>query len=868
MALVRRNAFVPVTIRIVAAFVATVSCCAAIVLNAALAQNSTVMSDDRLEEGRALIERGDYRKAHTILSLAHRRGPSPELEIALARAKFGLGDYRGVLTLLARGAGDDKDRARNLMRSEALLRLRRFDEAASLAARAGAAGDPAFSFVEARADFGRGFTSRATARIDEVVRSGYALADAYAFRARISLEQNDTVLGRKYLQRAIEAGADTRAIEIANIEADIRDGEFDKAARRIAGLAAQDKDLSRIDPRVSFAEGFLAAAQGDYHSAARKLASVEYWLRTDEKSILPLAVARRKSGDGAQAETLLRRRLDAAPADWRAADQLAALLMDRRDDAAALATIDAFEGASEARLAGAARRFDYLLRQHRFDEAHGVVWKAAQSLGSDTAPVYSADLILGPSSALSLEAADKAAAFYENVTAIRRMSGSEAVGQPASEHTDPISLVIAGEQALDARRYDRAVEFFERALQGAPGFATAARLRRLVDVRGGVEQVTADNATTPLAETIGLRDVGDLAAAALRAGEHEAAISLLTEETVSFENDPRLPILLARAYRAAGDDEKLAGLARSLSLAPMAHRRQHIMAARIFESENDIDAAIDVFKQALSARPNDRALVQDFIALSARHDRPEDASRFFNVVVKRVPDAHEMRFHLAMSALVDGDAETFERQRRFFQKAQTPHLEWLEIEAVRAAGDTEKALASARRLAARTGRSADAAIGDAALLVALGDIEAAKQRLASADVNGSESIAQRRYLAEILIEAKDRDAVEPARFVYLSTGRSPNAAVLYALALWGADMKDAAVEIAREAAWSGAPSPGYSIKLAKAMNEAGNTDLSRLIAKQIVSAPLPASEREAALEILALNEPFSPSPPKTKRLRG
>ena len=379
MALVRRNAFVPVTIRIVAAFVATVSCCAAIFLNAALAQNSTVMSDDRLEEGRALIERGDYRKAHTILSLAHRRGPSPELEIALARAKFGLGDYRGVLALLARGAGDDKDRARNLMRSEALLRLRRFDEAASLAARAGAAGDPAFSFVEARADFGRGFTSRATARIDEVVRSGYALADAYAFRARISLEQNDTVLGRKYLQRAIEAGADTRAIEIANIEADIRDGEFDKAARRIAGLAAQDKDLSRIDPRVSFAEGFLAAAQGDYHNAARKLASVEYWLRTDEKSILPLAVARRKSGDGAQAETLLRRRLDAAPADWRAADQLAALLMDRRDDAAALATIDAFEGASEARLAGAARRFDYLLRQHRFDEAHGVVWKAAQS---------------------------------------------------------------------------------------------------------------------------------------------------------------------------------------------------------------------------------------------------------------------------------------------------------------------------------------------------------------------------------------------------------------------------------------------------------------------------------------------------------
>lgn len=882
-----------------------------VAVSAGAAESSA--ADPRLAQGRALLAAGDYKNAETALEIAHRRAPSAATELALAQAKFGLGDFRGVLALLAETApdGGEDGRVRESLRAEALLRLRRFDDAAAIAD-ARVSDDPAFAFVFARSAFGRGDVVTASRLMDGVLRSGYLADESWLFRARIALSQNDTEAARKYVTRAGEAGADSRAIDFLNVEADIRDANFEAAEKILSRRRAPRAAGAQGDPRALYLDGFMAAARGAYRTAAQQLSVIEYWLRADERTAAPLALAKFHAGDPVQAEKLLRRHLDAAPGDVAGADILFRIMMEKDEREAAEAILARYAKAPDTAGLAAVRRYETLVSAGALEDAYDLVWSAARR-GLDitgAARQSGAARLFGPLSAPARAEAARMEGFCRAVlaaqgeiyadTAERVKGEKDCMGggdETLSGADAAITAVLAGEAALSRGRYREAARRFERALKLAPALGASAHLRRLADIRRGKEKVAGQSLKADAARVdtensksrrsaygektpAGLKRAValaiDRAALALREGDWQEAIAILEDDDAALYADARAGVLLARAYEGTDDVAALTDVARKLgAAAPM--RGDATLAAFLFDRIGDGAAAADVLKRALSDAPNDLEMVSVFWDMMARHGRSREAEIYLDVLVRRARDTDDLRFSLARQALADGDSDAFSRHLGVLKAADGDHYERLVILQLHHDGEGERALDAARRMAVRNAHPGDVrrAMDMAALLRDLGKLrEAAKlldERLSTAAArtgDEAENADAWRYLTKIQLEIGDAGAAEAARRSYLLSRRSPRSANLYALALWRANRSEKALALSREAAWLGSPSREISVSLAEALKKNGYFDLARLIAGQVASAPLPPSDRQAATALIG-SLPRAPlGTHELKRLRG
>jgi len=843
----------------------------------ALSQETAPAADARITLGMSLLDNGEYKKAETVLGLAYRNRPAPVVEIGLARAKFGLGDYKGVLAVLTdRSAFGPHARERVLLRIEALLKLRRFDEVLTIAGSSGWSSDPAFTFSLARASFGKGDRAQASSYTDEVIRAGYFLSGAWRFRARIALDQNQTSYARKSMERALEAGAGSGVISAMQIEADIRDGKFDLAERAIHNRKMVAGETGSGGPHTVFLDAYLAAAQGAYKEAARKFAAIELWLTTDERGVVALGVAKIMAGDRAQGETVLRRHLEAATLDWAGRDQLAAMQIAKGDYENAAAAISEYVLAPGGAAPALQRRYQLLMQQRRYDLAYETIAEIARDKSKIFVAGRSAPaVIFGAASELARASDQRNEAFRRDLSLLRallfeaaRMDGGQLLLNASDKKRSPVSSLIAGETALAAGRVDEAAQHFERALKAAPDFAAAARLRRLVDVRAGKEKKAAQKLRAFAKKYNANNDAAlERAALALREGDLEEAASILQAISGEASTDEKRLILLARLHRTQGNMALLKKLARRISAGGAGSRRQ-MLAAMMFEETGDGQSAANALKQALAASPNDAAAVGFFMDMMQRQAREDEAIIFLNVLVKRRPAAHAARYALAKLALKTGDAEKLQAHQDAFKSIETPHLEWLEIERLKKEGRRLDALKAAQRLASRQKSAASTALGDVERLTGLGDMAGAEARLEAALENSPENIALWRALGDLRLSALGSGASEAARAAYLLSGRRADAAALFALALWRENRWQEALAMSREAAWAGLPVEGVSTALASALKDNGYHSLSRVIAAQILFDPTTQRDRESAQNLLQSLNKFPPQGHEFKRLRG
>ncbi len=831
-------------------------------------------NSDQAADGLSLIEAGRFTEAAKILGVVYRRNPSPEIEQALARARLGAGDFEGALTVLRDDAQVGDQRARSLLRIEALLRLRRFDEALFEAGAEAFAEDPAFWFNAARAHYGKGDHKSAAAICDEVIRSGFDLGEAWRFRARIALDGNQFDYARKALTRAEEAGAKADVLSPLRVEADIREGKFAKARKAIE---ASKKSGANLSPYTVYLDAFLDAALGEYRAAARKFASIEYFLHSDERGVVAFAIARFLEGGEAQARTLLEQHFHASKLDWVARDQLVVLLIDAGDYENAELLIGDYESLPGGKKFATLRRYQLAVKRRQYDKAYAIINRMARKGYSQdlNAAVSSAASIFGPQSALVQARAAKEQSDLQSLKSLKQLlfetpalDGNAASGAAAGPDTAPIALTILGEHVLAAGDLNQAAQHFDRALSLAPAFSKAARLRRLTDIRAG-RDVSAAQALSAFARVQENDDAATLerAARALRDKDWDAATVLLAISRKDHRWEMLRFVLAAQLFHHT-DNPKAGRTLAHTAAAAGADTRQRILAANIFEQAGDNRAAIETLKQALAITPEDHALLRQFEAAADRLGEKDEAGIFLRVLAKRSASSRAPRYALALRALREGDEETFRTQQEYFKALDGPYFAWLEIERLIAEGDAEKARKAMQRLAARRRAEAFGAHVEVALLRRLGDLDEAERRLEGALAAAPSDSALWLALGKFLLETGRDGARAAMRSAYLVSGRSPDATAHYAAALWRDRDTARALQLTREAAWLGAPVEEVSLKLAEALKNNGNISLCGVILAQIMAAPTTMKDSESARAVENSLQHRSPKRAPFKDLRG
>jgi len=831
----------------------------------------------RVALGLALVRDGDYARAEKLLSAAFRKERSDEIEIALARARFSLGRYQDVLDGLRDvGANDAAARLKTLLRLEALLRLRRYDEIIAASGEDSADRDVAFSFAAARAHYGLGDVSAALDLFDDVLRSGYLPHDAWLARARIALGQNDVAFARKAMRRAVEAGMLQSAVAPFMIEADIRDGDFAKARNDINALRVRADGTTNKDVRLVYAAAFLAAAQGDDEAAVRLFDEIASWLATEPRGLLLMAAAKIRSGALAQGEVLLNRHRAASPGDWIALDMAAALNMQKKsyDEALMLTGRYADRASRAAAGQGAYRRFCIYLLQRKYDDAYGEIKQRARKT-DDTIVLQTTSGVLFGRAPIAHEGDDcNFAAYKTGIERLRALyarephAGSVDLSPTGDEQGAPILLAINSEVLVAMARDDEAAVLLDRALEQAPGFVTAGKLRRRIDVRKGkfwsaqmrLSKSRMDNPDVA-AETLAL------AIARLNAGEAQNARRLLDGLDGRSGLGAALVFAKARAYRELDDTKAHKKLARQIS-ARHNDRTQLKLSARLFEEAGDIDAAFKAAKRAVSAAPGDLETLTLFAGLVRRNDRGRDGVIFLEVLVRRGRDVANARYILARLTHDLGEPATVEKHISVLKDAGAPQADWFEVYRHGEAGEYARAHGAAQKLSSRDYDDPHAAVEASNVAAKAGSIDVAEAILRKAAAARPYDISLVKAVARLRVDYNLPGASDSARKAYLLCDGEAAAATVYALALWRENRSEAALAMSREAVWAGLPTASNSLALAGALKANAYEELARAILRQIRSSPLGHSDQESADKMLQSITRTQAQPNEFKRLRG
>lgn len=529
-----------------------------------------------------------------------------------------------------------------LFEAEALLRLRRFDDARAIASGDSLKDNPFAAFIRVRtvtADE----TGAASFEQDllAALRGPAEVArEAWLYRAQMALAGNDFDAADAAGRRALESGASAGRTEILAIESAVRRGDEAGAAALMKTRAKRlEKTLSAgfVDYEGLRLATMIALRSGMADDAARFVDRGQ--LGAPGAASAPLAaLAKWAGGDEAQAYAILRRHLAIAPADWIALDLAAALAAELGRADAAKDHLSMLERVRPG--LAALRRAEKATRTDDLDAAFRRLAAAPADAERDGA----GEALLGPawSGALS-----KSFSFADPGVAARALAALIALGADAG----PRALRLAAEETL-AHRKDalgltaaahayalagdpaRAIALAEAAAADAPSFAAPVMLAARLKAEDGRTAEAMASLTAFIVSHPGNDEVRiALAEIAAAAGDFAAAFEALkaASPSLAFGTD-ETALLFAKAAQAIGDDAK-AHVARSAGfiLSPS------VRLGRVYEATGDIGLAAAAWRRALIAAPLDPELPALYLGAMTALGRADEAKALLGEIARRYP---------------------------------------------------------------------------------------------------------------------------------------------------------------------------------------------------------------------------------------
>ncbi|MBI1366539.1 MAG: tetratricopeptide repeat protein [Alphaproteobacteria bacterium] len=598
------------------------------------------------EAGRAYLFAGNYQSAVATLRAAYRAHPSESLKLDLSRALLAAGDFESVIGML----GSDDSSAASDLRAQALFGAARFDDAAKAATASfeSVSADSRAMLLLAKARYALGDASAASHWLGNALRArGEMLAESWCFRARLALDANDLPTARSAAERAAETGASPLQVFLIRAEILMRQGDFAGARGVLEKLAKPDK---RSAQRYEFAREFLAAridaARGSYIEAARRIRASGALYRSAPNGSAIAGMIAEGAGDAAQAETIFRAGLDAAPSNPVLLDAFAAFLVRQGRSNEALETVARLERV--APYLAQTRRAAILLENGDRDAALARIKSAA-----DLTPApFSAEIVFGPKSQAAIAEQAALGAARRLISAARTLLDADAgalrdSAKQIAVGRDPVALELAGELLLAAGEAEAAASRFDEAFAIAPDF-DAARIGRL---RADLASGRSGEAEARLFAAIA-RDPSDafarLSLARLlrsngRLLEAAAVLRPMAKRLTASAKDAGF---YANILAAVGARDQLSAFA---DLA-FAAKQGAPYVVDLYEKAGRLDQAGLAARAALLEAPGDEARAQRYLRLMEKAGRGDDARLFLSALAKRLPAASGARAALADAA--------------------------------------------------------------------------------------------------------------------------------------------------------------------------------------------------------------------------
>jgi predicted Zn-dependent protease len=605
-----------------------------LILAAALGAGGSFLALSNRADDHIFVAKAPSAAAARALGARWRAVKTETLGRDYAQALIAAGLYDELLSeLTTHGllAGDRE--AATLYRAEATLRQGRYAEA--LAAAGNGEANPYLSYARARAAYALTADPQSAAEdLSRALRGPEALAaDAWLFRARLALDENDLDAAEAAARRANEAGGDKWRADAVFVEKAIRSNELASAASRLKARAkrrrgAQPADDYRLAAMIALRHGYARAGASLIDDARRAGGD-------DNHKRLLAALAKWQAGDIAQAWSLVDEQLAVAPTDWMALDLGAgiALASGRTEEAQDLLGRLKKERAALAIF----RRFDHAADGAALDGAYEALLTVDDDLsGGGVIAALLGDGAPGPSTVREPDEKARqisalALALNKNDTRKMRLGANRLAAQG-----EPLAQTLAGAAFIKLGDDAGANRALTAASAAAPDFfAPVARRAASLAGRGDVEAAASALQVFLNRHDSDARALMQLAALEAKSGDDAGAVASFEKisPSVLFADDDAA-MLYAAAARNSGPNATRIMLDAARDGAATAK-----IFGRISLAAGDDEGAAAAFRRALIGDPADTDLPVLYLEAMTRLGRAEEAQSLLSEIVRRRADA-------------------------------------------------------------------------------------------------------------------------------------------------------------------------------------------------------------------------------------
>ncbi len=562
----------------------------------------------RLGLADAHIRLGEADRALPMLRAVARQAPDTEVALLLAEAYLYLGQITEAQAALIRarergaGEGEFADRFAGLSAwaaAEAAFGESRFDDAAESIGTARTVeriARPA-TLMAARLAYVQGDLSRAQDVLASLGQDAALSRPGRLLSAQTSLRQGDFRAAEERAAEILASVPGDAAASVIAVEAALRQGDLATAK----AYAEKMTKAASNDPRPAFVNALVLAAEGEYRAAADAAGPIEDWLIEVPGGATLLAELKKQTGQPAQAETLLKRRLVAAPDDAAALTSLVRLFDDQGR------VSDGDELMAEALAADNPAGALYRLQVQRLSSRGE--WDAAMALLSQDVP--SSEQPILTYAALASQNVEGAPVDPFALLAAARAGVVEAFPDDIETQNPVLRNLYAAALATSGREND-AIAALDSLIETHPDFLAAIFNRaRLSDA------LNADRQALEAAASAGAlsADVWSRLAEA-RYVDGDATGAIQAANRVSAERPEDASVLRATIYYLEDD---MTAARKALEGVPKSGRVDSLQAAIVAKSSGDA-AAARYFQSRFAKDPSRLTLGLSWLERVARID--------------------------------------------------------------------------------------------------------------------------------------------------------------------------------------------------------------------------------------------------------
>lgn len=570
--------------------------------------------------GEIYVRLGNGPAAEKELRKARARGlDEPRVVVALGRAYLLEGKYQAVLDEIKPGSrGDEIEANILLIRAQALMGLRRLDEAEA-AVRQAASLQPDAAAVHlalARVLVLKGDAKTAEEEADKAIARSDTLVDAWILKGELRRLKRDFETALEAFGRALDLAPDNVAAHLGRAAALIDLGRDEDARADIEKV----REIAEDHPLASYLAALIAARKKDYATAQDELLKVLRRVDNHLPSIFLYGAVSYAQNNLEQAEKYLSRFVEAAPGNAPARKLLGATLIRKRQpDRAIEALLPVIERAPKDAQTLALLGSAYMQKRD-FAKSTEYFQKAVEAAPSATSAVRTqlalSQMAIGESelalselkTAFELNPDETQAGILLALAQIRKRDFEGALASAkeleARLADNPLPFNLEGAAYLGLGKTDEARKSFEKAIAIRSDYFPARMNLAQLDLRAGdAEAARAQYQAILEKEKNHVGALMALAELAAREKRTDEAIGLLerARETNPKAIQPRLRLVNVYIAQRAGD--KALAVARELETIAGDNPDALYALARAQMAAGEVDSAIVTYRRLAGLRP-------------------------------------------------------------------------------------------------------------------------------------------------------------------------------------------------------------------------------------------------------------------------